>query len=781
METRLLLRANCKRHKGTLFGIGILMFLATVVLGAVLTVWQNSNQYLSSELERIGYGDLTVWVSGRDDLQPLVEEVETLPEIETVETQNVIFSDYEANDTESDSEGQLILYDGSRNRYRFFSDNLGSYQPSPKEIPAGSVYVSPSMQSMMQLSVGDSITFAIARSGQNVTFSVAGFYEDPMMGSSMIGMKGFLIGADDFTAIQNILADSGIDALARSGGMLHIFAKDPSLTASALNQRLNEGTALPQFLEFTYGQQTIHGFMMILQNAFSAMLLSFALVLFLVILVVLGNSIRSGLEADRTNMGILKTIGFTGSRLRQVQLLQYLLPLLVGIVLGLAAAVPLSRVAADATLTTTGIRIPTRLAFPACLTVLAGVILLLVLFLWVQTRPVEQLAPMRTLRGETELPVFSGAHTPLSAKELSLSLAVRQICSGWQRYLGLILVALLLTFFAALIGRMDSWLGADGKGMMDAFNPADHDIGVQIFGDPTLAQAEEIIRSFTEITDTYDLAMPDVSVNGVNYTANVITAPERFHILEGQTCRNAEEIVLTEFVASDLGVSIGDTVTIAGSIGSAKFTVSGIYSCANDMGNTIGMNREGYLKIGPDDPKLWCHHYFLADSDQKTAVTDALEAAFGGDVHVHENTWPGLFGILTAMRALLVGMYVFVALFILIVTALTTRKLLFAEQKDLGIYKALGFSTEQLRLSFALRFGLTAFAGALIGLLLAAFLTDPLVSRAMKLAGISNFASHATAADTLLPLLAVTGLFLMMAYLVAGKIRTVGVSVLVGE
>ena len=29
---------------------------------------------------------------------------------------------------------------------------------------------------------------------------------------------------------------------------------------------------------------------------------------------------------------------------------------------------------------------------------------------------------------------------------------------------------------------MDSWLGQDGKGMMDAFNPADHDIGIQAFG-----------------------------------------------------------------------------------------------------------------------------------------------------------------------------------------------------------------------------------------------------------------------------------------------------------
>jgi len=781
METRLLLCANLKRHKSTLLGIGILMFLTSAVLGSVLTVWQNSDGYIFSELERIGYGDLTAWVSELDDIQPLAEEMESLPEIKSVETQAVIFSNYEANNMESDSEGQLILYDHSQNRYRFFTDNLSGYQLAPESIPTGHIYISPSLQSMMGLSIGDSITFPIARSGRNKVFTVAGFYEDPIMGSSMIGMKGFLIGKSDFTEIQGILAASGIDTLARNGWMLHISASDKNMTTAVLNQSLNEKTQLPQFVEFTYGLQTIHGFMMILQNAFSAILLSFTLVLFLVVLVVLGNSIRAGLEADRVNMGILKTVGFTGSHLRQVQLLQYLLPIAVGMILGLASAVPLSRVVADATLTTTGIRIPTNLAFNLCLTASAGIVLVLVLFLWAKTRQIKQLAPLQTLRGKSEHAVLSTVHTPLMAGRLEFSLAIRQIFSGWQRYLGLLIIAMLLTFFAALVGRIDSWLGADGKGMMDAFNPADHDIGVQIFGDPTIEQAEAIIRGFSEITETYDLAMPDVAVNGMDYTANVITSPERFHILEGRSSQNTNEVVLTEFVAADLGVSIGDTVTVTGNTGSAEFTVVGIYSCANDMGNTIGMNRESYLKIGSDAPNLWCHHYFLADPSQKEAISTALETAFGGDVHVHENTWPGLFGILAAMQVLLVVLYIFVAMFILIVTVLTTKKLLSAEQKDIGIYKAIGFSTFQLRRSFALRFGASAFSGATGGLILSGYFTDTLVSHTMKLAGISNFASYATPTDTLLPLFAVTLLFFASAYLAAGKIRTVGISVLISE
>lgn len=271
------------------------------------------------------------------------------------------------------------------------------------------------------------------------------------------------------------------------------------------------------------------------------------------------------------------------------------------------------------------------------------------------------------------------------------------------------------------------------------------------------------------------------AVNGVDFTINVIDQPERFHILEGRTCTAENEVVLTEFVAASFGVSIGDTVTVSGGKGSGEFTISGIYSCANDMGDNIGMSREGWLKIGNDDPRLWCRHYFLANPSQKAAITEALTTAYGGDVHVHENTWPGLFGIISAMRILIVVMYVMTAAFILIVTVMTSGRIISAEQRDLGIYKAMGFCTNQLRTAFALRFGITALVGSAVGVVLAAVFTDPLVSAVMKLAGISNFSSAPSVGSVPLPIGAVTVLFAVFAYLTSKKIRYTDLTVLISE
>lgn len=785
MEDTILLMANLKRHKGSLSGVFILVLLVCTALGTVLSIWMNSERYLREEMERAGFGTLTAWVSNVPDMDALADNIADLEAVGNVDTQVVIYSDYTVNDQDSDSEGQLILHGTEDRRYKFFEDELSGYRGDIPEIRPGEIYVSPSMISMFGVQIGDEIRFQVARGGQAADFTVKGFYEDPFMGSSMIGMKGFLISEADYSGIIQTIRDTGIDALARDGAMLHIFQADTNgegVTVSQLNQLINENTELPQYLEFLHSGNAIAGFMLILQNAFSGFLAAFVVVLIFVVLIVLGHGIGSSIEADYVNMGILKTIGFTGGKLRRIQLAQYMLVILTGMVLGILAAVYVSRIVSAATLTTTGIRIPTDLPAAWCFLISGLLFLVLTGFIVFKTGKLKRITPMKAIGGEAFIygtRVKKGF--PIRGNYLKYSMALRQLTAGARRYSGACIVAILLVFFASMIGRMATWLGADGKGMMDAFNPADHDIGVQIFGEHTPQEAEETVLSYTGITDRYLLAMQGVSVNGIDYTANAITDPERFHIVEGRTSKADDEIVVTEFVASDLGVAVGDTVTVQADLGSEEYVISGIYTCANDMGDNIGMSREGYLKIGSDDPAIWCHHYFLEDASQKEAIIVALDESYGGDVHVHENTWPGLYGIISAMQALLVFLYGMVAAFILIVTIMTGSKILSAEQRDIGIYKAVGFTSGQLRGTFALRFMIVAVLASIIGTILAAALTDSLVSIVMRMAGISNFSSGMTAGNTLVPSAVVILLFTGFAYAVSWKVKKVDLTVLITE
>lgn len=109
MKNRILIKANSKRHKAVMIGIFAIMGMVSLTLISVLTLWLNTNSYVTTEMDRLQYGDITVWTQGIPDQDKLLEEINQQQDVASVSVQQLIYSDYIINDTESDSEGQLIV------------------------------------------------------------------------------------------------------------------------------------------------------------------------------------------------------------------------------------------------------------------------------------------------------------------------------------------------------------------------------------------------------------------------------------------------------------------------------------------------------------------------------------------------------------------------------------------------------------------------------------------------------------------------------------------------
>ncbi len=205
---QILLHANLKRHRGSLLGIGFLVFLSVLLFTTVLSVGSAGARTEDEELSRLGYGNLTAWVAGNEAvLSGLADELESQDSVAQASIQPLVFSDYEINGQESDSEGQLVLYEPDRVPYRFFNEELSGYREAPETIEPGTVYLPASMVSMYGASAGDTIDFSIARQGNGISLTVAGFFEDPFMGSSMIGMKSVLVSKETLEEAGEILAE----------------------------------------------------------------------------------------------------------------------------------------------------------------------------------------------------------------------------------------------------------------------------------------------------------------------------------------------------------------------------------------------------------------------------------------------------------------------------------------------------------------------------------------------------------------------------------------------
>lgn len=785
MGLRTLLKAGIKRQKSSIAGVFILVFAVSLTLVMGLSVYINSGSYVSQEMLRLGYGDMTAWVSNVDNLNQLTGEIDSLSDVEKVEPQTVIFAGYTINGISSDNDGQLLMYDYERYPYKFLNNDLSGYE-DVKVIGKGEIYISPSLQSKYKLSIGDKVQFKLSRDGEEKVFIIKGYFEDPFMGSSMIDMKSFLISEADLSDTNDMLnKTSKFNILGRYGAMLHIFQNSSSnLSPAKFNESVNKNTNLIEYTEFVYSDSSIRGFMLILQNIFTGFLIAFVIILLVVSMIVIGYSISNAIEQEYKDMGILKTIGCTSLDLRLVQFLQYILGILAGMTFGLICSIYVIDVAAKLTITSTGLLMPTVLPYGRCMLAFALILCVFAIFIYVKTVRIAQISPLRAIIGNTIQGKASYAKRKniIMSRGVTFHLAVRQIFFGAKRYVGTIIVTILIVFFVSVVGRMDTWIGPNGEGLMNTFSVADHDLGVKpLSDDVNIEKIENIISSYSQIEDIYELAMQRVTVNGVNYTANAIDKPSYLHILSGNACNADNQIVITEFVAHDLGIGIGDSVTVKRETRSYTYTVTGIYQCANEMGGNIGMTREGYAQIGNVNTYIWCKHYILADPSASNAIMTYLQKEYSFDLEVHTNSWSGLDGIVNTMHLLTRFMYVIVAIFIAVVVGLTSSKMLFAEQRDMAILKSIGFTSLKLRISFAIRFGIVVAIGAVIGVILSCILADSIVTQLLKLFGISRFKSTLGFGNGILIPFIIIVLFIVFAYIFSNRIKRVAMITLINK
>ena len=67
MEMRkMLFLAAVKRQKGSIVGIFLLVWILSACIFSSLTLLISGNAYVKGEMERLGFGELTIWINGEE-------------------------------------------------------------------------------------------------------------------------------------------------------------------------------------------------------------------------------------------------------------------------------------------------------------------------------------------------------------------------------------------------------------------------------------------------------------------------------------------------------------------------------------------------------------------------------------------------------------------------------------------------------------------------------------------------------------------------------------------
>ncbi len=244
-------------------------------------------------------------------------------------------------------------------------------------------------------------------------------------------------------------------------------------------------------------------------------------------------------------------------------------------------------------------------------------------------------------------------------------------------------------------------------------------------------------------------------------------------ILEGGWPVNENEIMLASAAADTLGAKCGDRVTIKNGDKEEDFRVCGICQTMNNMGMMAYITTSGYERVAPHvkEYSIWIN---LKPGRTFAEFKKEFEEMYP-DVEVadYREAAKGTTGVVSAgMKAVAVFIAALTVLIVAFVEALIIRAQITREWRNLGVSKALGFTSGQLIRQTMLSNMPAIAIGIAIGLVLSPVSGRNLMKSAFSIFGFRKAVFSVLPTSYVLTALIITGIAMATAAFFGRRIKT---------
>lgn len=784
MEILTLLKANIRYKKGALISIAILMLIVTASLTAVISANDNFGRNLRDAQKEVDAGDLLLMIEDKYTTKELLDKIKNAPDVGRVrDVEALVSGDSEINGKEVTNHIICIPFQ-EKERQFFLFNGKGSEFVTKIEAPGqGEIYVPSSFQQLYDCRTGSTVT--LKTNHGDMEFRIKGFIEEPFLGGYFIGMKQvFLSGADYKMLAGNTDTVSDTEHRLTKDHMLHIYRKDgSSLSLGEFKKQLSKSSGISDY-GTTLSKEEASEYTLIFNNIGGGILYVFILLLFFIVLIVMGHSISTSIEMDYVNLGVLKSQGFTSKKLRLLFFLQYLLAEGLGAAAGILVSIPFVRLLGRIFQPITGILATAELSLLKCLLLIAGILLIEGLFLLVKTIRIGRISPVRAISGGLASIYFdSRLRSPLGKRALTLRIALRQFTSNKRQYAGTIAIVSILAYFMISMTILANCMLPET--VQESLGSIVTDINLSLNNSFQMDKTKEIEKEIEKLSPIKEILYADykyIAIDGNEYNCVIYNDPEQFKsILKGRAPLYQNEIIITKILSDEIGKNIGDTVTLSYHGKKGEYLISGLYQSMRDVGKCFSMSLAAEQQLTDEQPS---YGFVKLVKKEKTAdVVSMLNEKFPTLLKARASEEDeGIDNMIQlALNMIAITIYTVSILFILVVVNMVCGKVFLKEKKDIGIYKALGFTTRRLRLQFALRFLLVSALGSAAGVLLCILLNNRMLSLLLRTVGITNFITKYSAFTLLVPIVLICSCFFLFSYFTSKKVKSVEIRELITE
>lgn len=715
-----------------------------------------------------------------DEIADFLEENKWVSEYEVIDGFNLINEDVTITSCQTDPErdgyertNTLFIGKIPENFIKVFTE-----ENEVLTLKAGQIAFPKLEADNNDLQVGDTVSIRVGEEEQE--FEIAAIVKDAVFGSSMMGFKRLFIGEEDFARYE------------RQEGIVHTrvynvnYADEEKFRKEWKEQSFNVISAID-------GQSTIR-MCYIMDMLIAAILIVVSVCLILLAFLVLRFTIVFTLQEDYKEIGIMKAIGMRDRGIKGLYLVKYSALAVVGALIGLLFSVPFGKAILDRAIVNIVVE-QTEQNFViniVCAVVIVGIVLL---FCSASANKLKKISALQAIRNGSDGERYRAkSHLKLwrqPGMRPCFYMALNDILSSLRRF-GVLFVTFCLGMMLILL-PLSAANTLKSDGIISEFSLSPSDVYLDTGkGETYTTDIDSLFCEMEEIEDILrENGMKAATGADMGYmipcyaddpedsvTYYVLQAlgnwDRHYSVLSGREPELANEVMITEITAKELGVEIGDTIHFKMSDRTEEFIITGTYQSMMNMGQGYRVSRNAEM-----DPLyaagIMCIQVEIEGMESEEAceklqsifpdyrVMDAkgsLDSMIGGIIEQIDTMTYFIVGIVLVINSL--------------ITILMMKTIMTKERGDIALLKSIGFANGSLRAWQTARILMILVASVVAGTLLSNLFAPYIIGPIFAMMGATSIKLVMGTVEVYvvypLLLLAVTG---VTALLCAGGVKNV--------
>ena len=516
---------------------------------------------------------------------------------------------------------------------------------------------------------------------------------------------------------------------------------------------------------------------MILPMMFIGIVALFAIVIFVIAMVIIHFSVKNFIMTNMKNTAIMEAAGYTVGEMVKILICQLGAVSLTGGLIGaFIGSLTIGKLGFIIVMTL-GLAWNQPINLPVAIFVVVGLCVIVGLLTLLIGRDYGKTTVLEALRGGINAHNFKKNFFSFekSAFPVSITLALKETFGRFKSHIGIIFIIMILmasTIFG--LGMSDTFSSNDALMEMVGIDYADAEVEG---GEAMAAELEGMKTVSKQYGDNW---------MGLNYSSKKVrdkqvlttraisdySKMQGLSVIEGRAPKHSNEIMFATNAANKMKVGVGDVVTVSNGDIQENFLVTGLCQVINNMGLMAYITMDG-LAILTGPPKEFNYEVFL-----KSGYTlEDFRKEFGErypevEVIDFKENAEGTVGVIKAgVKAIAMLIAFLTALIVAFVESLIIKTQITRSWRDLGVSKALGYTSGQLITQTMMSNMPSVLIGIVLGLLVAAFSAEKLMRVLFTIFGFRKAPFYVNTGSYLIAVVLIAGIAMITSAWVGRRIR----------